>query len=235
MSKKQMYLSIAFNALIFLLECYVLSNAYFGYVRNAKGEGGQGAMMFHFFTEDSNLLLGISSLLYLIFVSRSLKGKAMPNWVKVFRLVAVTAVTTTFLVVLLFLAPAVVIVYHYSYFSMFGFPNTFFTHFVCPLLAIASHLFFEEPLEKKKPDWQMAFFCLITVVLYAIIIGTLASLHLVSSDEQVNNVYGFMDITVNWWASLIAIITIIGGTYGEGILLLKGQRRIQKKSPANPA
>lgn len=228
--KKRLYLSLGINLLIVALECYVLTNAYYGYV---KGSSGQGAMMFRFFTEDSNILLGFSSFLYLVFGLGSLKKKTMPETVKWLRLIAVSAISTTFFVVLLFLSPAVVIEYGQSYFMMFSWPNMTFTHLICPLLAIGSFIFLEEPLTTKQPFWKRSFWCLSTVGSYAVIVGSFSSIHLISSDERVNNVYGFMDATVCWWATLIAFISIFALTYGEGFLLQVFQKRRTSKKGKN--
>jgi len=238
MQKKHLYPSLIINSLIVLLETYVLTNAYYGYVPGANGKGGQGVMMFRFFTEDSNLVLGFSCLLYVIFSLISLKTKRSYRGIGLFKMIATAAVTTTFLVVLFFLAPATAILYKTSYFMMFSWPNMLFTHFLCPVLAVVSFLFFEEPLESVHNDWQNACFALATVVPYAIIVGTLASLHLISSDETINNVYGFMDATANWWATSLAVVIILTGTYFEGFFLAKLQRKIHSKAvssaPATP-
>jgi hypothetical protein len=230
MEKKRLSLSLGFNGLIVLLESYVETNAYFGYVGGPLGKSGAGNLMFRFFTEDSNLLLGLSCLLYLIYGFLELKrGMPIPKAVKLIKLIATAAVTTTFLVVLLFLAPAVAISYQQPlyYFAMFSWPNMTFTHLLCPALAVVSFLLFEEPMPQKDPYWKTAFWTLLTVGAYAAIVGTLASLHLISDDESVDNVYGFMDATVNGWGTLLAIVLIFAGTYGEGVLLLWGQDKIR--------
>jgi hypothetical protein len=229
--KTRLIVSLVINALIVLIEIYVGTNAFFGYVGSSKG--GAGVLMFRFFTEDSNILLGLSSLLYVIYAAIALKkGTAVPDWLKVFRLIAVTATTTTFVVVLLFLAPMIAIAYSpIAYFYMFGFPNMFFTHFLCPLSAVVSFLLFEERYESPRPLWERAFITLVTVTLYAVIVGCLASFQLISADESVNNVYGFMDATAGpWWHTPLAVLLIFGATYGEGLLLLLFQKKIALKN-----
>jgi hypothetical protein len=235
MEKKHLSLSLGCSGLIVLLECYVETNAYFGYVGGPLGKSGAGNLMFRFFTEDSNLLLGLSCLLYLIYGLLALqKDQAIPNWVKLVKLIATTATTTTFMVVLVFLAPMVAINYQNPlyYFAMFSWPNMTFTHFVCPALAVVSFLLFEEPMPEKNPHWKTAFWTLLTVGTYAVIVGTLASLHQISEDESVNNVYGFMDATVNPWGTTLAIVLIFALTYGEGVGLLYAQNAIRKKEKA---
>lgn len=175
--------------------------------------------------------MALSSLTYLLasLIAHRQK-KAIPYGIRLFRFIAVTAVTTTFMVVLLFLSPYCGFVYH-AWWIMWSWPNTLFTHFFCPVLSVASFVFFEEK-ESDHPLWKEAFWTLTTVVTYGIIVCSLASLHLISSDESVNNVYGFMDATAGaWWMTPLAFILIISGTYGEAILLRLGQnKRVAKQS-----
>ncbi len=188
--------------------------------------------MFRFFTEDSNILLCFTCLLYIIFAIRELVSNVkIPKWVKKLRFISTTAVTTTFMVVLLFLAPYTTIAYKTPFYSLFSLPNMFFTHFICPILSTISFIFFEEVNEDVKNKWKDALWVLTTVLTYAVVVGTLASNHLISSDESVNNVYGFMDVTAGkWWYSPLAFFIIIGGTYLEGALNIYLKSKVIKRN-----
>lgn len=232
-SEKRRKIALILNLAIVLIEGVILFNCYFGFITvNGRSSGG-GYLMFRFFTEDSNILLGLSSLAYLIADLVSYKKKtSLPAWVKSFRYIASVAITTTALVVLFFLAPYCGVVYG-NFWGMWGFPNTFFTHFVCPVLSLVSAIFFEEPLENVVP-WKEAFLGLSTVLLYAIVVGSLASTQTISSDPQINNVYGFMDATAGpWWVTPLAFTLIISETYGEGVLLLFFEKKRQSKNQAS--
>jgi hypothetical protein len=237
-SKKRLIASLVLNAVVFLIECYAISNSAFGYARVGSGSG-QGYLMFRFFTEDSNIVLGISSLLYVVFAGISLKkGTEIPFWLRRVRLIAVTAVTTTFMVVFFFLAPYTGYAYG-RYWLMWSLPNMTFTHFVCPVSSVISFLYLEKEEGSPLPSWKEAFFGLISVLLYVSIMIPLASSQLISSDETVNNVYGFMDATANpWWVSVLAVTSIVGGTYLEAFLLALFQKKIAarrtQKSLAKP-
>jgi hypothetical protein len=98
------------------------------------------------------------------------------------------------------------------------------------VLSIVSAIFFEEPLANAVP-WKEAFLGLSTVLLYAIVVGSLASTQTISSDPKINNVYGFMDATAGaWWVTPLAFTLIISGTYGEGVLLLFLEKKRQAKN-----
>src|SRR5574344_1043503 len=162
---KRRVFSLAINSLIVAIECYVLSNSYFGYCACK----GQGNLMFRFFTEDSNLLLGLSCLLYALL---TLIKKGTPSWVRWLRYVATGAISTTFFVVFFFLAPATGILYG-SYWLMWSWPNATSTHFVCPVLSVVSFLLFEEKAEFSSV-WKRACLTLLTVGPYAVVVGSLA-------------------------------------------------------------
>ena len=76
-----------------------------------------GIASLEYYTEDSNLLLMISSIILLIYIS---KNKELPSWFKSFRYIAIVSTTLTLIIVL-----------------------TVLTHTLCPVLAILSFVFVE--------------------------------------------------------------------------------------------
>lgn len=229
-SEKRQKIALLMNLLLGLVETYAILNCYFGFVKASPSSSGGGSLMFRFFTEDSNILLLISVWAYVVWGFIALKkGTSLPRGVKILRYIATVAVTTTNLVVFFFLAPYCAYAYG-SYWIMWSWPNMIFTHFFCPVLSDVSYLLFEEPLEKAVP-WKEAFVSLSSVLLYAIIVGSLASTQNISSDPSINNVYGFMDATAGaWWVTPLALTLIISGTYGEGVLLLYLAKKRKKRS-----
>lgn len=229
--KTRFYWSLGINILIFLIECYVISNAYFGFV--ASTSGGQGVLMLRFFTEDSNILLGISCLLYaIVAIYPKKKNEPLPLWIRRLKFIAITAVTTTFMIVFLFLDPYIGFTHGggLAFLAMWSWPNMVFTHFLCPVLSVLSFLFLEEKENAPYVSWKEAFFPLIPVLLYATIVGTLAGLKVFSAtNSAINNVYGFMDPTIHPWWSVLAFILIPSLTYGEGYLWLFVQNKIAMK------
>ena len=78
--------------------------------RNEKGieKKFPNTKTFRYFTTDSNILAAVSALCVLPFSLKALSGGTLllPGWVHALKLVGTTAVTVTFLTVVLFLGPA---------------------------------------------------------------------------------------------------------------------------------
>ena len=96
--------------------------------------------MFKFFTVDSNLLIGISSFLFLIeekkMLNNSIKSIAIKYYILKF--IATVAVSLTFLVVFVYLGP----ISKDGIISMLQNSNLFF-HLIIPILSIVTFVFFE--------------------------------------------------------------------------------------------
>jgi hypothetical protein len=220
-SRTRLKVAFYLNCLLLVLELYALLNCYFGFI----GNGGQGAFMFHFFTESSNALLALTTLLMLVYLGRALFGNhPIPKAIMIIRLIGVAATMTTFWTVFIYLEPACL--YFGWGLKMFSFPNMFFTHLTCPLLGLASFLFFE-PVIPYKNRWAVSSFALISVFTYAAIIIPLASLKLLSSDPNVNNVYAVCDATVHPWYTVLAVSLVFLVTYFGAFLYLYLQKKIQ--------
>ncbi len=96
-----------------------------------------GMASLEYYTEDSNLLLLISSIIFIIGLS---KNGELPRWFKSFRFVAVVSTTLTLIIVLTVL----------SWTTDLGLYNLLFKgsmlyhHTLCPILAILSFAFVEK-------------------------------------------------------------------------------------------
>lgn len=98
-----------------------------------------GWKLLKFFTVQSNILAGITALLYIIFLLRENKTKnQIPFAVHMSRYIATIDLVITFLVVVLFLG----FITDEGYFSMFVNANFFF-HFAIPVVNFVSFAFFE--------------------------------------------------------------------------------------------
>ena len=105
----------------------------------------RGGGLLKFFTVQSNLFGGVTSLLYVIFLLRKrIKGKSIPVSIHVLRFVATIDLLITFLVVALFLGFIVAD----GYLSLFVNANFLF-HFLIPVLNVISFLFFEKKTSLK--------------------------------------------------------------------------------------
>ena len=134
MNKKFKILNIISNSLVFLL---VLTSIIWIVSVTKYGEDqllANGWEMLKFFTVESNIFVGLASLISLIFV---LVDKYYPRWLCVLKYVATGTVTLTFLTVMFYLGPTL------GFKSMLQDANLFM-HLITPILAIA-HLFLLEP------------------------------------------------------------------------------------------
>ena len=163
-----------------------------------------------FYTEDSNILAGISSLLFVIY---SLKKKEIPLWLVILRYVAVCCLTVTFIVVVTILIPTSNINYFegIKHFLLNG--SMLFHHFLCPVISFISFVLFEkdERLNKKK----YLYLPLIPTLIYGLILITLNILSIVVGP------YPFLMVYYQPWYMTIIWIIIIGvGNYFIAYLTL---------------
>ena len=116
------------------------------------------------FTILSNIFLGIVALVAAIFGIRSLKTKhSLPKALNTWYLVATTSAALTFLTVILYLAPSRVFSGK-NFFDMLIGPM-FFLHFLDPVLAIVTYIFF---FGEHRATLQDRLFAFIPPALYAI-------------------------------------------------------------------
>lgn len=126
----------------------------------------QGAELFVTYTEDSNILNLITSVIYLLLLLGILKCKSENGLriIKQMRYISTCCVGLTFFVVLLVLAPMSGGIEGFK--VMFFYDSMFFNHLVTPVLAIISFVFFEkEPILKKVNS----LYALIPTIIYGAI------------------------------------------------------------------
>ena len=93
-----------------------------------------GITSLEYYTEESNLLLLISSIIFIIYLY---KNNELPSWFKSFRYIAIVSTTLTLIIVLTVL----------SWTTDFGLYHLLFNgsmlyhHTLCPILAILSFVF----------------------------------------------------------------------------------------------
>ena len=117
---------------------------------------------FQFFTFDSNLLLGIVTVMFIAYEIMLIKGKIekIPRYAYLLKFVSTVAVGLTMFTVVILLAPQTT----KGYFSLFLNANLFF-HLICPLVAIISFCFFEKQNDIK---FKECVYGLIPTLLYGI-------------------------------------------------------------------
>lgn len=200
-------------ALIFNILATIASVA--GFVLFFKAGGN----LFMFYTEDSNLLAGIVSLIFVIYLLKYKDVNNLPTWLLILRYVTVTCLTLTFLVVVFVLVPTMSLNILDGLKHLLFSDSMLFHHFLCPVLSTISFIFFEgdRRLNKKKT----IYFALIPTFIYGLIMIVLNILKVVVGPYPFLMVY-----RQAWYMSIIWIIVILGGDYliSRFILLFNQQR-----------
>ena len=96
-----------------------------------------GINSFEYYTEDSNLLLLISSAIFLICL---FANKELPSWFKSLRFAAIVSTTLTLIIVLTVLSWTTDLGLHHLLFN----GSMLYHHTLCPVLAILSFVFIEK-------------------------------------------------------------------------------------------
>lgn len=175
--------------------------------------GGNGWSDLKYFTVESNLLVGVVAVCYLVF--RLAKGGEIPKWLVALKFVSAASVFVTFTVVILFLGPL------YGYGRMYYGSNLFF-HLLIPLAAIVEYVLFGEEV-----SFRASFFALIPPVLYGIVYLTNCLINGVGSWDTVrHDWYSFLE----WGYGVgIAIFFVIASVaWGLGIALRAGNKAARK-------
>lgn len=159
-----------------------------------------------YYTNDSNILALISSLLFIIFYKKE------KDFVKDIRFLATSCLTVTFLVVIFVLCP----MYNFNY-KLLMFTDIYLVfHTIVPILSIFSYIVLENGSSKK-------YLCLIFTMIYAIILIILNILNLIKGP------YPFLMVTTqNPLVTILWGIIIIGGSHIIEILVNRLNKKIKK-------
>ena len=195
--KKAFYL----NLIIFGLEAFPAI-----WMMSGIGTGMLSASkfnMFKYFTVDSNILMGLSSLLAAIDQKKVLdqKKKQVPAITYIFKLIGTVGVTLTMLVTVFFLGPTMGRTN--GFFSLFQGPNFFF-HFVDPVLSLIVFLRFEK---SRKITFHHTFASLIPLAVYGIFYVSQVFLHL--TNGAINKTYDFYGLFFAGPKSVFIVLPVI--------------------------
>ena len=193
MSKKKLALII--NIAIILLELFAFGRNIFL----------DHAVAVEYYTNDSNIIALISSILFIIFYN---KDKEL---VKDIRFIATCCLTLTFLVVVFILCP----MYDFNYKLLMFTDNFLILHTIVPILSITSYIALEDRSKKN-------YLCLLFTIIYSIIIIPLNILKIVDGP------YPFLKVnTQGIIPTLLWGLLIIGGNYLIGMLLNTLNKKIK--------
>ena len=154
--------------------------------------------MFKFYTVDSNILMGIMSLIMVIYERKLLKKgiKEIPQSIYLLKLIGTSAITLTFIVTLFFLAP------QYGFYAMYNNNNLFF-HLIIPLLSIITYVFFESHDNK----YSYAFLGIIPMFIYSLYYSSMILIHLNDGGLTFKyDFYGFLQGNIN---NIYVVIPVI--------------------------
>ena len=173
--------------------------------------GGSGWSDLKYFTVESNLLVGVVAVLWLVI--RLVKGReGLPVWLTYLKYLSSAAVFVTFTVVVVFLGPM------YGYGRMYYGANLFF-HLLIPLAAIAESVLFEE----GDVSFRASFLAMIPPFVYGIGYLTNCLVNGVGNWETVrHDWYSFLEWGYAVGAAIFVVICLIA--WGLGLAIRAGNK-----------
>lgn len=141
---KKSKLSITLNILIFILTafattCMIMGLNLFSRTEAVRAFTASNLLAFKYFTVDSNVLAGITALVYVILEIKGTElSERAANFLHCLRLASATGVALTMLVTACFLIPQ-----FGENWTILYIDNNFFFHLTIPLLCIIAYIFFE--------------------------------------------------------------------------------------------
>ena len=214
---KKMHITFFINIIAFI---FVLTGTYI-MLHPAENQGlltSSGFANLKYFTVLSNLLYGFVAfftILYILvhYVKTRVFSFALPLWFQAVKLVAVSAVGVTFLVIAAFLGPI------YGHASMYHGSNLYF-HLIVPLFAVADFILMEPD---SKLSFRFTWLSVIPTFLYGICYLINILVNGTGTWPDTNDWYGFM----NWGLPVGIVIFLMNNLVSWGIaaLLWKFRRK----------
>lgn len=220
MKNKNTKISLVLNIIISILVLFSTIAMFTGY----RFMNGQEVIlestklgMLRFFTVQSNLFMGIISLLFIIDEIKILRGnkKEISFFKYVLKLMSTSAVGLTFFVVFAYLGP----ITKYGLVSLLMNSNLFF-HLIIPVLSIVTFIFFERTNKLKFKD---TLYGIIPTLLYGIYYITNVLIHV--ENGKVSPKYDwYWFVQGGVWTALIVVPIIFLVSY----LISLGLWRVNK-------
>lgn len=173
--------------------------------------------MFKFFTVDSNMLMGLVSLIFIVKEVELLKNKKqIEKKYYLLKLMSTTAVGLTFLVVFAYLGPLT----KYGIKAMITNSNLFF-HLIIPVISILNFILFEKTDKLNLKDVKYG---IIPTFIYSIFYITNIVIHM--ENGKVSTVYDWYWFVQNGvWTTIIVVPVIFGITYLISLIIWKLNRK----------
>lgn len=190
----KLYCAFIINILIIIMELFAFLVCY----------KESGFACFKYYTQDSNLFLMFTSLLYVI--SLLICDKKIPHFVSLLKYAATTSVVITFLTVVTILAPVMG-----GYKAMLLDGTMLIHHLICPIFAFVTFVFFEKHNLNGLKD---ALISMIFTCLYGIIAVTLNILKIMDGPYPFLKVYNQTILMSIFW-----LILMMGSSYLITVLI----------------
>lgn len=190
----RLYCAFVVNILIIIMELFAFLVCY----------KESGFACFEYYTQDSNLFLMFTSLLYVI--SLLISDKKIPHIVSLLKYAATTSVVITFLTVVTILAPVMG-----GYKAMLLDGTMLIHHLICPIFAFVTFVFFEKHNLNGLKD---ALISMIFTCLYGIIAVTLNVLKIMDGPYPFLKVYDQTILMSIFW-----LILMMGSSYLITVLI----------------
>ncbi len=163
-----------------------------------------------YYTEDSNFLILIASILFSYYL---IKQKEPPKWLSILKYIATVSVTITFLVVIFILSW----MSHFSFIELLTEGSMLYHHTLCPILAILSFTMLEKYSFTKKDTIRALYF----TVIYAAIMIPMNIL------KVVDGPYPFLKVNSQPIpVSLMWIVIIFGFAFLIALILKKVNEKV---------
>ena len=211
--EKRQKIALILNIIIFVLaiigSIFCFGEIYLVYTKPLD----HGIRLMKFFTVQSNVLAGVVSFVYIIFLLRNNKTKKpMPTYVNILKFVATIDLVITFLVVALFLG----FIVDEGYFSLYVNANFFF-HLAIPVLNFISFVWYEE---RPKFKFWYTFLGLIHIILYSTFYLTVVLTHFQDGAVPLfYDWYGFAQLGLG--IAFVCAIVVIALSYTVSYVLYK--------------
>ena len=177
--------------------------------------------VFKFFTVDSNVLMGIVALIFLLEEIKILKGKTKEINRKqyILKLLSTTAVSITFLTVFTYLGYIV----EGGILALLQNSNMFF-HFIIPVLSIITFIFFEKTDKLKLKD---TIYGILPTIVYGVCYLTNVLVHM--KNGKVSPKYDWYWFVQNGvWTAVIIMPFMLLVSYLISLLLYKLNKKVIK-------
>lgn len=190
----RLYCAFIINILIIIMELFAFLVCY----------KESGFACFKYYTQDSNLFLMFTSLLYVI--SLLICDKKIPHFVSLLKYAATTSVVITFLTVVTILAPVMG-----GYKAMLLDGTMLIHHLICPIFSFITFVFFEKHNLNGLKD---ALISMIFTCLYGVVAVTLNVLKIMDGPYPFLKVYDQTILMSIFW-----LILMMGSSYLITVLI----------------